>query len=74
MRQRLVHQEHLRLAHDRSTHGHPLALAAGQMGRLAIEEILEVEDPGRSRSVVDLPQPDGPTRTRNSPSPISRSR
>src|SRR5215210_9009297 len=29
--------------------------------------------PASIRSVVDLPQPDGPTSTMNSPSPISRS-
>src|SRR4029453_794968 len=28
--------------------------------------------PASMRRLVDLPQPDGPTRTRNSPSPISR--
>ena len=30
--------------------------------------------PASIRSVVDFPQPEGPTSTRNSPSPISRSR
>ncbi|CKP73110.1 Uncharacterised protein [Mycobacterium tuberculosis] len=30
--------------------------------------------PASTRSVVDLPQPDGPTRTRNSPSAMSRSK
>src|ERR1051326_2665861 len=34
---------------------------------------LTVSSPATMRSVVDLPQPDGPTRTRNSPSPITRS-
>ena len=54
VRQRLVHQEHLRLAHDRPTHRHPLALPARQLGRLAIEVLLEVEDAGR------LAHPPGP--------------
>ncbi len=31
-----------------------------------------VSSPATMRSVVDLPQPDGPTSTRNSPSRISR--
>ena len=45
--QRLVHAEHLRLAHDRPAHGHPLALATGERLRLAVQELLEVEDLGR---------------------------
>ena len=44
--QRLVHQEHRRLAHDRPAHRHPLALTARQLGRLAIEQLFEVEDLG----------------------------
>ena len=48
--QRLVHQERLRLAHDRAPHGHALALAAGQLARLALEHLLQPEDP---RDVVD---------------------
>ena len=34
---------------------------------------LTSSSPASIRSVVDLPQPDGPTRTMNSPSSISRS-
>jgi hypothetical protein len=34
--QRLVEQEDLRLAHDGAAHGHALALAAGQLARLAL--------------------------------------
>ena len=56
VRQRLVHQERLRRAHDRAAHRHALALAAGQVRRLALQVLLEVEDPrglldalGRSR-------------------------
>jgi hypothetical protein len=44
VRQRLVHQERLRVAHDRAAHRHALALAAGQVRRLALEVLLEVED------------------------------
>ena len=43
VRERLVHQEHLRLAHDRASHRHALALAARQPPRLAIELRLEPE-------------------------------
>jgi hypothetical protein len=45
--QGLVEQEDRGLAHDRAPHGDPLALAAGQLLRLAIEELLEPEDPRR---------------------------
>ena len=45
--ERLVHQERLRMAHDRAAHGDALALAAGEVARLAIEQLLEVEDAGR---------------------------
>ena len=139
--ERLVEQEHLRIAHDRPPHRHALALAAGELARLAassgaissiagrslpsppdlvarrlpqleaegdvvgdgqmrIERIVlehhgdvplarrqvvdprppiaispavDVSSPAIMRSVVDLPQPDGPTRTTNSPSAMSRS-
>ena len=42
--QRLVHQERLRRAHDRAAHRHALALATGQVRRLALEMVLQVED------------------------------
>ena len=52
--ERLVHQEHGRLAHDRATERDALALAAGQLARLLLE-VLEVEDPGRFLDpLVDL--------------------
>ena len=51
VRQRLVHQERARVADDRAAHRHALALTAGQVGRLAVEVLLEVEDLGR---LVDL--------------------
>ena len=53
--ERLVHEEGLRLAHDRAAHGHALALAAGEVGGLAVEVRLEVEDLGRlGHAAVDL--------------------
>jgi hypothetical protein len=44
VRQRLVHQEHLRLSHDRAAHRDALALAAGERLRLALEQVLEADD------------------------------
>jgi hypothetical protein len=41
--ERLVHQEHLRLAHDRTPHRHALALAAGELPWLAVEVGRELE-------------------------------
>ena len=49
--ERLVHQEGLRVAHDRAPHRHALALAAGEVGRLALQVRAELEDLGR---LVDL--------------------
>ena len=46
VRQRLVEQERRRLAHDRAPHGHTLALPAGELARLALEQRAELEDPG----------------------------
>ena len=54
VRQRFVHQEHLRLAHDRTAHRNALTLAAGEVGRLAVEEVVEVEDSSR---LLDAPAP-----------------
>ena len=45
--QRLVHEERLGPADDRSGQGHPLALAAREGGRLALDVGLEVEDARR---------------------------
>ena len=42
--QRLVEQEHLGLAHDGAADGDALALAAGELRRLAVEQRLELED------------------------------
>ena len=47
VRQRLVEQERLRLAHDGAAHGDALALAAGELARLALEEVADGEQLGR---------------------------
>ena len=45
--ERLVEQEHLRIAHDGAAHGDALALAAGELARIAVEIGREAEDIGR---------------------------
>ena len=53
--QRLVEQEHLRLADDGAAERHALALPAGQLARLALEIILHAEDlGGRLHALADL--------------------
>ena len=56
--ERLVEQEHLRVAHDGAAHGDALALAARELARLALQELLEAEDlggaPDRSRSITSF--------------------
>jgi hypothetical protein len=47
VRERLVHEERLRLAHDRAAHRDALALAAGERGRLAVEQLVEAEQLAR---------------------------
>jgi hypothetical protein len=55
VRERLVHQERGRFAHDRASHRDTLALAAGERTRLALEERLEVEDArGFLHAPIDL--------------------
>jgi hypothetical protein len=46
VRERFVHQEDLRFAHDRPPHGNTLALSTGQRTRVALEIVLEVEHLG----------------------------
>src|SRR5690242_17758313 len=46
VRERLVHEERLGLAHDRAAHGDALALAARQRDGLPMEELGEAEQPG----------------------------
>ena len=43
VRQRLVHQEDPRVAHDRAPHRDALALTAGELPRLALEQVAEPE-------------------------------
>jgi hypothetical protein len=47
VRQRLVHEEHGGIPHDRPPHRHPLALAAGQLRRPAVHPVLELQGAGR---------------------------
>ena len=44
VRERLVHQEDLGVAHDRPSHRHPLPLASGELPWLALELVAEAED------------------------------
>src|SRR5205823_9355508 len=44
VRQRLVHEERLRLAHDRASHGDALALPARKRPGLAVEHLLKTEE------------------------------
>ena len=55
VRERLVEQEDLGLAHDGAAHGDALALAARERPRLAVEEALDGEDARRlAHALVDL--------------------
>ena len=54
VRERLVHQEHLRVADDRTSHRDPLPLASRERPRLPLEVVLEVEDPGRLEHALRL--------------------
>ena len=42
--ERLVEEEDLRVAHDGAAHGDALSLAAGELARAALEEVVEAED------------------------------
>src|SRR5262245_62197658 len=48
--QRLVEQEHLRVAHDRAPHRDALALAARQLPWIALEQTAERENVGDRKS------------------------
>ena len=48
--QRLVEQEHFRIAHDGAAHRDALALAAGKLLRLAVDQFDDVE---HARGLVD---------------------
>ena len=52
VRERLVHQERARLAHDRAPHRDALPLAAGELRRPAVEHLGEPEQVG---DLVDAP-------------------
>ena len=54
--ERLVHQEHLRQPDDRAPHRHTLALAAGELARLAVQILLEAE---QCRDLADARLTDG---------------
>src|SRR5438105_2890828 len=55
VRERLVHQERLGLAHDRAAERHALALPARELLRLTLQELVEVEDLRRfAHPPVDL--------------------
>jgi hypothetical protein len=54
IRERLVHQEGLRLTDDRAPHGDALALPPRQLGRLAVEQLLQAE---RLRDLVHATRP-----------------
>ena len=47
--QRLVEQKHLGFPHDGAAHGHALALPAGQLARLALQQGHDVQDARRFR-------------------------
>jgi hypothetical protein len=49
VRERLVEEERRGLADDRAPHRHPLPLPAGELPRLAVEKLAELEDPRRMR-------------------------
>ena len=67
IRQRLVEQERLRLAHQRAAHRDPLTLTAGELAGLAVEQLVDLQQLGRlADPPVDLgarrpalPQPVG---------------
>src|SRR6266571_7040669 len=44
IRERFVQQEDIRLAHNRSTQGYPLALSPGELFGLAFEQLLQAQD------------------------------
>ena len=46
VRQRLVEQKHLGVAHDRAAHCDALALPARELARLAVQQLVELQDRG----------------------------
>ncbi|MOA41284.1 hypothetical protein D3C78_1632310 [compost metagenome] len=51
VRQRFVKQEDLRIAHQRASHGYTLALAAGKLARITVQQLVQPQNGG---SLVDL--------------------
>ena len=47
--QRLVEQEQQRIAHQRAAHRDALALAAGELRRLAVEQLADLQQRGDAR-------------------------
>ena len=53
--QGLIHEEHLRLADNGASHGHALALTAGEILGLAIQELLQAQSSGsRQHALLDF--------------------
>ena len=53
--QRLVEQEHRRLTHNRAAYGHTLALTTGELLRLAVQQMLDVQNTRRlSHATLDV--------------------
>ena len=44
--QRLIHQEHLGVTYDSTSHSHTLSLTTGQSLRLTIQQLLQIQNPG----------------------------
>ena len=63
VRERLVHEEHGRLAHERPAHGDALALAARELAGLAEHHLREPED----RRPPRVPSARAPASTRLAP-------
>ena len=55
--QRLVEQEHRRLAHDGAADGDALALAAGEVARPAVEQGVELQHLAPPRARAGRPRP-----------------
>ena len=45
--ERLVHEKHLRAAHDGAAERHALAVAAGETGHAAVEDVVDAQEPRR---------------------------
>ena len=52
--QRLVEQEQQRIAHQRASHRHALALPAGELRRLAVQQCLDLQQLRHTRSTASI--------------------